>query len=198
MIKLKKYKLLTGVLLLVLVSSLNFAGTEYILDKAHSSISFTISHMVVSKVRGNFDDFDVKLIYDEKDIAKSTVDVTIKTASINTRNDKRDGHLRSPDFFNVEKFPEITFKNKKIKQEGDKYALVGDLTMNGVSKEMTVPFTILGKIKDAGGSTRMGIEAFTILDRKDFGVNWNRALDKGGFVLGNQVTVEILLELKSK
>lgn len=198
MIGLKKNKLALGVLMFVLISGLSFAGSEYVLDKAHSSVSFTISHMVVSKVRGNFNDFDVKMTYDEKDVAKSKVDVVIKTASIDTRNDKRDGHLRSGDFFNVEKFPEMTFKNKKIKKEGDKYALVGDLTMNGVSREVTIPFTILGKIEDSRGGTRLGVEAFTILDRKDFGVNWNRALDKGGFVLGNQVTVEILLEMKSK
>jgi polyisoprenoid-binding protein YceI len=193
---LKRYIL--TVLFFVLVSGVNFAGVEYGVDKAHSSISFTISHMVISKVRGNFDDFSVKVVEDEKDLTQSSIEVAIKANSISTRNDKRDNHLRSGDFFNVEKFPQITFKSKKIKKEGDKYALVGDLTMHGVSKEVTIPFTITGKIIDRGGKTRMGIEAFTILDRKDFGVNWNRALDKGGFVLGNQVTIEILLEMRSK
>jgi polyisoprenoid-binding protein YceI len=184
-------------ILLLLLFGFGLGAENFKADTAHSSLSFTITHMVVSKVRGNFKDFKVDLKYDAKDIEKSSAEVVIKSASINTQNEKRDGHLRSADFFDVEKYPEITFKSTGVKKKGKKYALVGTLTMHGVSKEVTVPFEIMGQMTDPRGSIRLGIEGFTLLNRKDFALNWNRSLDKGGFVLGDQVTVEILLELKN-
>jgi polyisoprenoid-binding protein YceI len=192
----KKYTILF--VLLVMVFGTAFGAVEFTADKAHSSVSFTISHMVVSKVRGNFNDFAITFMYDADNILKSAVTATIKTASIDTRNEKRDNHLRSADFFNVEKFPEITFKSNKFIKKGKDHAVVGTLTINGVSKEVTVPFKIMGSVADPRGGTRLGLEGFTLLDRKDFGIKWNRALDKGGFILGDQVTIEILLEMKSK
>ena len=183
------------IILILMVFSPITAAEKYVSDTAHSSISFTINHMVVSKVRGDFTDFNVEMMYDEKEITKSSVMVTIKTASIDTRNEKRDEHLKTADFFDVEKYPQMTFKSTGFKKEGDKQALVGMLTMHGVSKEVVIPFNILGKVKDPWGGERLGIEGFTILNRKDFGLDWNKTLDKGGLVLGEQVTVEILLEM---
>lgn len=167
---------------------------EYQLDKAHSSVSFTIRHMMVSKVRGNFGDFDLTLKENVKDIGKSVVDVTIKAGSIDTGNEKRDNHLRSADFFDAAKFPEITFKSKGVKKDGDNYVLSGTLTMHGVSKEIDIPFEILGRLTDPKGNKRIGIEGSAKLSRKDFGLKWNRTLDKGGVVVGDTVKIEILLE----
>jgi len=191
----KKYIILGFLFLFVFGFALE--GVEYEVDKYHSSISFTITHMVVSKVRGNFNDFSVVLNEDPADVSKSTVTAVIKTAGINTGNEKRDNHLRSADFFDAEKYPEITFKSSKVVKDGDRLEVTGTFSMGGVSKEVTLPFT-MAKITDASGKTRMGVEAITKLDRKEYGVKWNRALDKGGFVLGDTVYVEILLELKSK
>ena len=171
---------------------------EFVVDKAHSSISFTVRHMVVSKVRGNFNDFDVTIKADPDDITKSSVTAVIKAASIDTDNEKRDAHLRSADFFDVEKFPEITFKSVRVKKKDDKYELWGTLTMHGVTKNIIVPFEVLGQMTDRGGNTVVGVEAQLELDRKDYGLTWNRTLDKGGLLVGTEVKIEILLEIRSK
>jgi polyisoprenoid-binding protein YceI len=170
----------------------------YQLDNAHSSITFTIRHMVVSKVRGLFNDFSVTVKEDTGDFLKSSVTAVIKTDSIDTMNEKRDNHLKGSDFFDVKKYPDITFKSKAIKKKGDNYIISGTLTMHGVSRDIEIPFEVLGKMTDPEGNTRMGIEGLAALDRKDFGLNWNRTLDKGGLVLGNEVKIEILLELIKK
>lgn len=192
----KKY--LVFVVIVSLLSGFGLGMNEYESDIPHSSISFKISHMVVSKVRGHFNDFSVNIKEDPNDITKSSVAVVIKTASIDTRNEKRDNHLRSADFFDAEKYPEITFQSKRIEKKGDAYVAVGTLNMHGVSKEITIPFEITGKLKDPWGNTRAGIEASTKLDRKDYGLNWNKTLDKGGLMVGNGVKIEILLEMVSK
>lgn len=189
-----------SIIFLILVSFVygyGFAVTEYELDKAHSSVSFTIRHMVVSKVRGSFNDFNVTL-KEGADITESSVTAVIKAASIDTGNEKRDNHLRSADFFDVEKFPEIVFKSLAVKKKGDKYELWGKLTMHGVTKNIIIPFEILGKMTDRGGNTRMGVEAHLTLDRTEYGLKWNRTLDKGGLVVGTEVKIEILLELIAK
>ena len=171
---------------------------EFVVDKVHSSISFTIRHMVVSKVRGNFNDFDVTIKADPNDITKSSVTAVIRAASIDTDNEKRDAHLRSADFFDVEKFPEITFKSIRVKKKDDKYELWGTLTMHGITKNIIIPFEILGQMTDPAGNTLVGVEGQLELDRKDYGLTWNRTLDKGGVVVGTEVNIEILLEIKSK
>lgn len=191
-------KILVFVVLVGLVYGFGMGMNEYEVDVAHSSISFKISHMVVSKVRGHFNDFSVTIKEDPNDITKSSVAVVIKAASIDTGNEKRDNHLRSADFFDAEKHPGITFQSKRIEKKGDGYVAVGILTMRGVSKEITIPFEITGKLKDPWGNTRAGIEASAKLDRKDYGVNWNKTLDKGGLMVGNEVKIEILLEMVSK
>jgi polyisoprenoid-binding protein YceI len=186
---------------IVLAYGIGWAGDQYVtyeVDAVHSSISFTIRHMVVSKVRGQFNSYSVTVREVPGSIAKSSVEAAIKAASIDTNNEKRDEHLRSADFFDTEKFPELTFKSKKIEKKGDKYIAHGTLTIHGVSREIELPFEIMGKIQDPYGNTRVGIEAHYKLDRKDYGLKWNRTMDKGGLVVGDEVNVEILLELIAK
>ena len=191
-------KIFVFLVMVGLVYGYGLGMNEYEVDIAHSSISFKISHMVVSKVRGNFKDFSVTIKEDPNDITKSSVAVVIKTASIDTDNEKRDNHLRSADFFDAEKYPEITFRSSRIEKKGDAYIAVGTLDMHGVSKEITIPFEITGKMQDPWGNTRAGIEASTQLDRKDYGLNWNKTLDKGGLLVGNEVKIEIFLEMVGK
>ncbi|HXF04521.1 MAG TPA: YceI family protein [Blastocatellia bacterium] len=190
-----RYKRIIGVLVFVasLTSSARGADT-YVIDVSHSWIGFSVRHMMVTNVRGRFTDFSGTILYDEQDITKSSVSVTIKTASINTENADRDRHLRSADFFDAEKYPEITFVSKRIEKRGADYVCIGTLTIRGVSREVAIPFTITGKVKDQRGNTRIGVEASLTINRQDFGVTWNRALDAGGVVVGNDVKIELNIE----
>jgi len=172
----------------------SLAGEKYQIDPTHSHMGFTVRHMLIAKVSGKFKEFSGTIDYDEKDITKSSVQVTIKTASIDTESERRDNHLRSADFFDAENFPEITFVSKKIEKRGNGYVAIGDFTMRGVTKEVTLPFTILGTIKDQRGSTRMGVEALTTLNRFDYGVKWDRKLDNGGLVVSEQVELTLAVE----
>ncbi len=175
-----------------------FAADTYTIDKNHSDVSFTIRHFA-SKVRGRFADFSGAIQADPARPEASSVNFTIKTASIDTNNADRDNHLRSPDFFDAAKNPEITFKSTKMTPAGkDKYDVTGTLTMRGVSKEITLPVTYLGSMKDPGGNDRASFELATMLNRKDFGINWNKALDAGGFMLSDDVDVTISLETVKK
>lgn len=154
---------------------------------------------MISRVTGNFQDFDVTAQYDEDDISKSSVDVVIQAASINTDNERRDNDLRSDHFFDVEKYPEATFKSKKFEKTDKGYDVVGDLTMHGVTKEIILPFEITGKITDPRGNTRIGVDAKITIDRTDYGITWNRVLEGGGVVASDNVGIDISLELlKSK
>ncbi len=171
-----------------------FAGDRYQIDPVHSSIGFTVRHMVIANVKGYFKEFSGTIIYDENDITRSSVSVTIKTASINTENPKRDAHLRSPDFFDAEKYREITFKSKRILKEKDGYVAVGDLTMRGVTREIRIPFQILGKVIDPWGNTRLGVEASLKLNRHDYGISWSQTLDSGGLVVGDEVKIDLNIE----
>lgn len=173
------------------------AATTYGIDKGHSNVDFTIRHLV-GNVRGAFSDFDGTIVMDA-DPAKSSVEFTIQAKSIDTGNEQRDNHLRSADFFDVEKFPTLTFKSSAIKKTGDNaYQVTGTLTMRGVAKEITLPVTYLGEVKDPWGNTKAGFSTTTSLNRKDFGVSWNKTLDQGGFLLGDDVKVEINLEVGAK
>jgi polyisoprenoid-binding protein YceI len=170
------------------------AADTFTIDPAHSSIGFVARHMVVTNVRGAFNDFAGTILYDDKDITKSSVEVSIKTATIDTKEPKRDEHLRSPDFFDAAKYPDITFKSKRIEKTADGYVAIGDLTMRGVTKEIKVPFTIAGMVTDPYGNTRMGLSANAELNRQDYGVSWNKKLDTGGLVVGDDVKIEIEVE----
>lgn len=164
----------------------------YEIDAVHSEVSFKIRHLV-SNVRGRFNDFRGTIIYDDQNPTASSVKVTIDAASIDTANEKRDEHLRSPDFFDVEKFPALTFASKEVKVDGDKMLVSGELTMHGVTKPLTLSVEKLG-MSAMGEKKIVGFSATSELDRKDYGIVWNRTLDVGGAVLGDDVEIEIGVE----
>ena len=179
--------------------SLAFAGS-YEIDASHSSAQFSIRHMMVSNVRGEFSKLSGTAVLDDKDPKASKIEATIDAATINTREPKRDEHLRSPDFFDTAKFPTITFKSTEVKKAGKgKYKVKGDLTMHGVTKPVVLDVASPeSELKDPWGNVKRGAVATTKLNRKDFGLGWNQALEAGGVIVGEDVTVTIDLELNRK
>jgi polyisoprenoid-binding protein YceI len=164
------------------------------IDKAHSEAIFQVRHLV-TKVRGRFTDFEGTIEYDEADPTRSSVNFTIQATSIDTAEPDRDKHLRTADFFDVEHYPTITFHSKRIASRGgDEYDVTGDLTMHGVTKEVVLPVAHMGRAKDPWGGDRLGFEAETTLNRKDFGLNWNAMLEAGGFLVGDDVKVSIEIQ----
>jgi polyisoprenoid-binding protein YceI len=163
------------------------------IDPVHSSVGFSIRHLV-SNVKGRFTDFSGTIVYDSKKTENSSVNVTIKTTSIDTDNENRDNHLRSPDFFDAEKNPEITFQSSKVVKKGKKFLVQGTLNLHGVEKSVSFPCQILGTMKDPKGNARAGFEAELSLNRKDFGITWNRTLDQGGLMLGEEVKIMLAVE----
>jgi polyisoprenoid-binding protein YceI len=183
---------------LSLLAALPLRAETFAIDASHSEVGFQVRHLV-SQTRGRFNDFAGTVDLDPKNLASSSVDFKIKATSIDTNVADRDKHLRGADFFDVEKYPEITFKSKSVKAAGnDTYNVTGTLTMHGVSKDITLPVTYLGQAKDPWGNTRAGFEAATTLNRKDFGIVWNKALDAGGAMLGDDVKININLETVKK
>lgn len=171
------------------------------IDPNHSSASFTVRHLMVSNVKGAFNKVSGSINVDEKDITKSTVEATIDASTIDTNQAQRDGHLKSPDFFDVAKYPTITFKSKKVESAGEgKLKVTGDLNMHGVTKEVVLD--VDGPAKEVklpnDGSFHSGVSATTKFNRKDFGLNWNKALESGGVMVGDEVAVSIELELVKK
>ncbi|MEO8217592.1 MAG: YceI family protein [Acidobacteriota bacterium] len=185
---------LPSALILVALFSVSVSAQTYTVDKAHSSAGFEIRHLL-SKVHGRFSDFAGTINADFANPQKSTVEFTINVKSINTDNDQRDNHLRSSDFFDVDKFPQITFKSTSVKAAGkNKYDVTGDFTMRGVTKVITLPVTYLGSMKDQGGKVRAGFETAIELKRSDYGIVWNRALEGGGYLLDDEVDIQISIE----
>ncbi len=173
------------------------APETWTVDKGHSSATFKVRHFTANVV-GQFRNFEGNISLDRKNPNRSSVDFTIQTVSIDTGNEKRDEHLRSADFFDVVKFPAITFKSASVKPTSkDQFDVTGDLTMHGVTKRVTLPVTFLGFQKHPRGE-KAGFEIETTLDRKDYGVIWNRALDEGGFLLSDTVKISINLEVDRK
>lgn len=169
---------------------------EYTLDPTHSRIGFVARHAMVTKVRGSFNEFSGSARIDGADPSKSSVTVTIKVESIDTRNADRDGHLRTNDFLQVADYPEITFSSTSIAQTGDdSFDVTGDLTIKGVTRSVTVPFTYEGTAQDPFGNTRIGLEGSTTINRKDFGVTWNVALETGGVLVSEKITLEFEISL---
>lgn len=172
------------------------AATTYTLDRSHSNVEFSVRHLM-SKVRGSFNDFAATVVMDD-DPAKSSVEFTIQATSIDTGNGDRDNHLRSGDFFDVANQPTIRFKSSSVKKTGaNSYDVTGELTMRGVAKVITLPVSFLGEMKDPRGKSKVGFETATRLNRKEYGINWNRALDQGGFLLADEVDVEIGLQFQA-
>lgn len=163
-------------------------------DKSHSEVTFQVRHLL-TKVRGQFDDYEGAIRFDAERPEESSVELRIGAASVNTFVPERDQHLRSADFFDVATHPELTFKSTAIRAEGDgRFLVTGDLTLRGVTRAITLPVTFLGMAGDPWGNTRAGFELETTLNRKDFGIQWNVALDQGGLLLGDEVKVAINLE----
>jgi len=167
----------------------------YQIDPSHSQVGFNVRHFF-SRVPGRFNEFSGSVTYDDKDVSKSSVDVVIKTASINTNNDRRDNHLRSPDFFAADSFPEITFKSTKVTPGSDKtkFKVDGNLTIHGITRPVTLDATFLGAGSVGQMGMRAGWEATTTIDRKDYHVLWNRVLDQGGTMLGDDVVINLGVE----
>ena len=171
------------------------ASGSYSFDKAHSSIGFRVKHMGLVDVPGYFRDFTGTVNYDAKDVTKSTVEFMAKTTSVDTGVAPRDNHLRTKDFFEVETYPEMTFKSTKIEKKGKGLMITGDFTMKGVTKSISFPFNVVGFLKDAkSGATRMGATAETVINRRDFGVNYGTNLPNGTAMLSDNITVVLNIE----
>lgn len=178
------------------------AGAETVhwdIDPDHSAIEFRVAHMVVSKTSGRFTDFQGFIEMDADAKTLKTIEATIKAESINTNHDKRDGHLRNPDFLDVKQFPTMTYRMTQYQKQGDVYTIIGELTLRGVTKEVTLSTTFNGVTKDPWGNTRAGFSADGTINRKDFGMVWNKVLDNGGLVVGNEVHIHLDIEcIKAK
>jgi polyisoprenoid-binding protein YceI len=187
-----------AMLLIVATAPAALAADSWTADTAHSEVTFKIRHLM-SKVTGRFDTFDATVTTDFENLARSSVRFEIDAASINTNNSDRDNHLRSPDFFDVANHPKITFESSKITKTGDSsFDVTGTLTMRGVAKQITIPVSFLGAAQDPWGNTKAGFELGTSLDRKDYGVSWNKALDTGGILLGDDVEIAVNLQVKKQ
>jgi len=186
-------KLFVAFFAAVLLCGSAVAADLYKIDPAHSSVNFSVSHMVVNTVHGRFNDFEGSIQLDQKDITKSTVNVTIKTTSINTDNTTRDNHLRTGDFLDAQNHPTITFQSKSVEKKGDGYVAHGTLTIRGVSKDVDLLFTLKGPI-NVGPKSILGADATLTINRQDYGVSWSKSLDGGQLVVGNDVKIELNVE----
>jgi polyisoprenoid-binding protein YceI len=170
--------------------------TAWVIDASHSRVGFSVSHLVVSTVSGRFKQVSGTVALDEANLAKSDVDITIKTDSVDTDEPKRDEHLRSPDFFDAAKFPVIVFKSTKITAVGGtKYKLTGELSMHGVSKMVTLDANVSQAIKNPWGKQVRAVKLSGKLKRSDFGLKWNKTLETGGVLVGEEVTLDIQVEI---
>ena len=170
--------------------------TTWNIDASHSQVEFAVKHMMIATVRGRFADVKGTVVTDDSDPAAAEVDVVIDVNSIDTREARRDAHLKSADFFDAETFPRITFKSTRVSGAGgDQFKLVGDLTIHGVTREVTLDVTSEGRAKDPWGGERAGYSAVARVNRKDFGLTWNQALETGGFIVGDEIKISLDLEL---
>jgi polyisoprenoid-binding protein YceI len=176
------------------------SATTWELDTAHSGVEFSVRHMMVSTVKGRFEKIKGTVELDDKDVTKSTVEVTIDLGSVNTNEPKRDTHLKSPDFFDVAKFPTATFKSTRVQKAGkNKLKVTGELSLHGVSKPVVLEVEgPTDAFKTPFGTTVRGVHATGKIDRKDFEIGWNKVLDNGGVVVGNEVSLELNAELTEK
>ena len=188
----------TSIIVMAVVLSLAFSvqAQTWNFDKAHSTIGFSARHMLIANVSGKFEDYDGKVMFDGKNIGAGMVDLTINVQSINTDNDKRDQHLRSSDFFDMDKYPTITFKSTKVvKGEGNNFKLTGDLTMKGVTKSVILDCVLNGIITDPMGNIRAGFSGTGTIKRHDFNIAWDNKLQDGSFVVGEDIAINLQIEL---
>jgi polyisoprenoid-binding protein YceI len=179
-----------GLLLAVLsIAGSALAADEYKIDPVHSSVNFAVTHMSVSTVNGRFTDFEGKILFDDKDASKSSVSVKIKAGSINTYNSSRDNDLKSPAYFDVAKFPELTFESKSVEKKGDSYVAHGTLTIHGVSKDIDLPFELKGPVDTGKNGKIMGAHAAVTINRQDFGITKAPAA-----MIGNDIKIDLNVE----
>ena len=174
-------------------------GAAWVFDESHSTVEFSVRHMMVSNVKGRMGGIKGTVEIDDKDLTKSKVEVTLDAATVNTENKKRDDHLKGPDFFDVQKYPQIKFSSKKVTKTKDGLNVSGDLSIHGVTK--TVDLAMEGPsaaVKDPWGNNKRGFSATTKINRKDFGVLWNKSLDGGGVVVSDDVKITIEAELQEQ
>ncbi|WP_080874156.1 YceI family protein [Oceanobacillus timonensis] len=173
------------------------AKVNWNLDTAHSEVGFSVKHMMISKAKGTFDSFDAKINADAADLTDADIELTIDVASINTRNNDRDDHLRSADFFDVENYPKITFQATDIEKSGNEYKVTGNLTIKETTKPVTLDVEFEGQSKDPmSGSMVAGFSGSTSINRKEFGLTWNASLETGGVLVGEDVKINFELELQ--
>jgi polyisoprenoid-binding protein YceI len=174
------------------------ATNHWDIDVGHSAIHFWVRHMVISKVHGRFAKWSGAIALDAQDLTRSSVEVRIDAASIDTQVADRDTHLKSPDFLDVARYPELTFRSKRIEKAAGGYRVTGDLTLHGVTKEVTLEAEFAGTGKDPWGNERAGFSAKAALDRREFGLTWNAAVEAGGVLVGEKVEIAIELEAIKK
>ncbi|GAA3670339.1 MULTISPECIES: YceI family protein [Yimella] len=171
------------------MSGIDTLNGTYVIDPSHTRIGFVVRHAMVTKVRGSFNEVDGKAVTGEN-LQDASIDVTIDTASVDTRNADRDGHLKSADFFDVEKYPTITFKSTDVQAKGDDLVVTGDLTIKDLTKSITIEFEYEGGATDPFGNQRVGFEGKTVVNRAEYGLTWNAALETGGVLVSDKVTLE--------
>jgi polyisoprenoid-binding protein YceI len=165
--------------------------TTWTIDPSHSTVEFVAKHMMITTVKGRFAELEGTIVADEANIGDSTVEVTMRAASLDTRSEQRDAHLRSPDFLDVETYPTVNFRSTRIEGTKDEFQLTGDLTIRGVTRPITLDVTFEGEGKDPWGGTRASFSAKGKFDRRDFGLTWNVALETGGILVSNEVKINI-------
>ncbi len=186
-------KLFSMLATLIFVAQLAFAAT-YQVDPVHSQVEFSVNHLVVFKVSGSFNDYQGVIEADSASKVLTSAQADIKVASIDTREVKRDGHLLSADFFDAENHPLMTFTSKRVEGSGDDITVVGDLTIRGTTKEVALKGSFRGENTDPWGNVRAGFSASTVINRHDYGLSWNKALETGGFVVGDEVTISLEIQ----
>jgi polyisoprenoid-binding protein YceI len=189
-------KRMVTVLVIVLAATLVSQAETWNLDNANSSIGFSVKHMVIATVRGQFENFEGKVNFDGKSLEKGSAEITIDVKSIDTNNDRRDNHLRSSDFFEADKFPTISFNSTKITQTGEnEFQMTGGLTMKGITKPVTLDCIFNGTVTDPRGNERAGFEATGTIKRHDFNIAWDNKLQDGSFIAGEEIKLDIHAEL---
>jgi len=184
---------------LFVVLNVQAETTVWVADKAHSEVKFSVSHMVIAEVTGRFKEFDVTVRQNGDSFTDSEVEAVIKTNSIDTEVERRDNHLRSDDFLNAEKYPTMVFKSTSIEKTGrNTYKINGNLTIRDVTKQVVLEALFRGEIKDGRGNLKRGFKATTIINRFDFGANWNKTVETGGLIAGDDVEITLLMEFNQQ
>ncbi len=189
-------KTMLAILLAVSIQTVSAQVVTWKIDPVHSNVQFTVTHMMISEVTGHFKDFAVTMAQGKDDFSGSTLDVSIKAASISTDNDTRDNHLRSADFFDATKYPDLTFKSTSFDKTGEnEYRIAGDLTMHGITKSVSLDTKYLGQIKDSKGTVYAGFKATGKINRYDYNLKWNRSLDAGGLLVSENVDITLNVKM---